>query len=73
MGYYEGWDNVWCDKGQMLGWLCPRCEKFVPMYQEHSCEAVESEQPIEKSQIRQYKYLKCGKKLRHERPIRMSR
>ena len=47
MGYYEGWDNVWCDKGQMLGWLCPRCEKFVPMYQEHTCEAVESEQQIQ--------------------------
>lgn len=50
MGYYEGWDNVWCNKGQMLGWLCPRCEKFVPMYQEHSCEAVESEQPIQISE-----------------------
>ena len=50
MGYYEGWDNVWGDKGQILGWLCPRCEKFVPMYQEHTCEAVELEQPIQMSE-----------------------
>lgn len=53
MGYFEGWDNVWGDNGQILGWLCPICEKFVPMYQEHSCEVVESDQPIQISEARQ--------------------
>lgn len=43
MGYYEPWDNVWGDKGQILGWLCPKCEKFVPRNEEHICEAPKSE------------------------------
>jgi hypothetical protein len=47
MGFYEGWDNVWCVKAKPLGWLCPRCEKFIPMDQEHSCETVKPEQPAE--------------------------
>ena len=64
MGYYEGWDNVWGDNGQILGWICPRCEQFVPMYKEHICRAVESDQPS--------KCQKRGKKPRHESPIRMS-
>jgi hypothetical protein len=50
MGYYEGWDNVWCGNGQMLEWICPRCEKFVPMFEKHSCESVESEQSTEASE-----------------------
>ena len=44
MGCYEGWDGVWCNDILVMGWLCPRCEEFVPMYEEHSCEAVEPEQ-----------------------------
>ena len=47
MGYYEAWDNVWCDGIQVMGWVCPRCEKFVPMYDEHSCEAVEADHQMQ--------------------------
>jgi hypothetical protein len=47
MGNYEGWDNVWRSDGQVMGWLCPRCEKFVPIYQEHRCQAVEPEQTVQ--------------------------
>jgi hypothetical protein len=50
MGHYEGWDNVWHGDGQVLGWICPRCEKFVPMYQEHICETPESEPPTQISE-----------------------
>ena len=46
MGYYEGWDNVWCNDVQ-VGWICPRCERFVQRGEEHSCEAVEPEQQIQ--------------------------
>ena len=50
MGYYEGWDNVWRNDVQVMGWLCPKCEKFVPIYQEHSCAIVEPEQQIQVSE-----------------------
>ena len=53
MGYYEGWDNVWGDNRQILGWICPRCEQFVPMYQEHICSAAESDQSMQMSEARQ--------------------
>jgi hypothetical protein len=38
MGHYEGWDNVWCNDTRCMGWVCPRCEIFVHMNQEHNCE-----------------------------------
>jgi hypothetical protein len=50
MGHNEGWDSVWCNDMQVMGWICPRCEKFVLMYEEHSCEAVEPEQRIQVSE-----------------------
>jgi len=50
MGCNEGWDNVWCDNSQILGWICPRCEQFIVMYQEHNCEAVETDQQIQISE-----------------------
>jgi len=50
MGYNEGWDNVWGDNSQILGWLCPRCEQFIVMYQEHNCEAVYTDQQIQTSE-----------------------
>jgi hypothetical protein len=45
MGCNEGWDNVWRDNSQISGWICPRCEQFIVMYQEHNCEILETEQP----------------------------
>ena len=46
MDYYEGWDAMWCNDMQVMGWLCPRCEKFVPVYEEHSCKVADPEQRI---------------------------
>lgn len=46
MGYYEGWDGVWRSDMQ-IGWVCPRCERFVSKYDEHSCEATQAELGIQ--------------------------
>ena len=46
MGYYEGWDSVWRNDMQ-VGWVCPRCERFVQRGVEHSCEAMQPEQRIQ--------------------------
>ena len=47
MGYFEGWDNCWSNSSYVLGWICPRCEQFIPMYEEHTCGVVESEKKIQ--------------------------
>lgn len=52
MGYYEGWDNIWCNAMQ-AGWVCPRCEKFLQMGEEHSCEAIQPEPRIQSLETQQ--------------------
>lgn len=49
MGYYEGWDSVWRDNVQ-VGWICPRCEKFVPKGEEHSCITMQQEPRVQMSE-----------------------
>ena len=47
MGFYEGWDNCWFNDAHCRGWVCPRCERFVYMNEEHNCEASKAEKHIQ--------------------------
>ena len=56
MGHYEGWDGVWPSDAQ-VGWICPRCETFIPRGAEHDCEVtspkiIESLDSVKNKEIR---------------------